>query len=82
MRIALAFGLLLLPLALLRKRRGWVVMAIVATTGVFAVSGCGNGGGSSGGGGGSTTPVTSTLTISAAGTGPTTSTQQLTLTVQ
>jgi hypothetical protein len=82
MRIALAFGLLLLPLALLRKRRGWVVMAIVATTGVFAVSGCGNGGGSSGGGGGSTTPVTSTLTISAAGTGLTTSTQQLTLTVQ
>jgi hypothetical protein len=80
LRIALAFGVLMLPLALMRKRRGW--MAIVAVVGLCAASGCGSRLGSSGGGGSSTTPVTSTLTISAAGTGLTTATQQLTLTVQ
>jgi len=80
--LALALGLLLLPLALVRKRRASLAMVIVAVAGLCAVSACGGGGGSSGGGGGSTTPVTSTLTISAAGTGLTTATQQLTLTVQ
>jgi hypothetical protein len=81
LRLVFAVGLLMLPLGLMRKRRAWVVMGIVAVVGLFAVNGCGSGVGSSGGGG-STTPVTSTLTISAAGTGLTTATQQLTLTVQ
>lgn len=79
---ALGFGLLLLPLALPRKRRGWtMMMAIAAVVGLCAANGCGSSVGS-GGGGGSTTPVTSTLTISATGTGLTTATQQLILTVQ
>ena len=73
----------LMPLALWRKRRGWMMtMAIVAVVGLCAANGCGSSVGSGSGGGGSTTPVTSMLTISAAGTGLTTATQQLTLTVQ
>jgi len=83
LRIALAVGMILAPLALLRKRRGWMMtMAIVAVVGLCAANGCGSSVGSGSGGGGSTTPVTSMLTISAAGTGLTTATQQLTLTVQ
>ena len=83
LRMVLALGLILAPLALLRKRRGWMMtMAIVAVVGLCAANGCGSSVGSGSGGGGSTTPVTSMLTISAAGTGLTTATQQLTLTVQ
>jgi hypothetical protein len=82
LRVALSLGLFLLPFAVVRKRSAWLVLAIVAVAAMSAASGCGSGGGSGAGGGGSTNPVTSTLTISAAGTGLTTASQQLTLTVQ
>jgi hypothetical protein len=82
MSIALALGSLLVPLAFMRKRQAWFTVMIVAVAGIIAVGGCGSSAGSSGGGGGTSTPVTSTLTISAAGTGLTTASQQLTLTVQ
>jgi len=82
MGIVVTLGFILMPLALVRKRRAWMVIAIVAAAGLCGATGCGSSVGSSGGGGGSTTPVTSTLTISAAGAGLTTVTQQLTLTVQ
>jgi hypothetical protein len=79
--VLVALGLLLLPLGLVRKRRVWIALAVLAVFGMFAMIGCGSGSTASGGGN-SSTPMTSTLTISATGAGLTTATQQLTLTVQ
>jgi len=82
--VALAAGLLLLPISW--RRRRWITMtAVIAAIGLLtAANGCGSGsgGGGGGGGGGSTAPVTSTLTVSATGPGLTAANETLTLTVK
>jgi hypothetical protein len=76
--VALAAGLLVLPIGRRRRRRMTIAMLLVAVALLTAANGCGSGSG----GGGSKSPVTSTLTVSASGPGLATATQSLTLTVQ
>jgi hypothetical protein len=77
--VALAAGLLMLPIGWRRRRRIGIAMLVAAVGLLTAANGCGSG---SVGGGGGTSPVTSTLTVSATGPGLTAATETLTLTVQ
>jgi titin len=76
--IPLAGGLLILPFCFRRKRRTMIAVIIAAGAILAAANGCGSSSGVVSGSG----PVVSTLTISVTGTGVTTASQSLTLTVQ
>jgi fibronectin type 3 domain-containing protein len=77
--LALAGGLVIVPLFFRRRRIAMMVAIVGACAMLLGTGSCGGG---SGGGNSKPPPVVSTLTISASGTGVTTATQVLTLTVQ
>jgi hypothetical protein len=74
----------LAPIAFFSRKRPGMMVVILAAAALFAAaSGCGSGSGNSGGNQNLiTSPVVSTLTVTASGSGVTTATQLLTLTVQ